>query len=412
MNFVTAKCPQCDGDLQLDDEKETGFCMHCGSKIVVQDAIRIVRIDNSHMIETWMKMGRSAAESNNYEEAYKYFTKVVEVDLENWNALFLKGQAAGFLSTLSNPRLDELIGGIKAANEIVDKLKIPLEESVKIKNMFAMAIYDLIEAFDNLVFNRDFANDDKFFETDWDLMCDTRTWREREISYLQKAITLIDQFTDETSIKNKAEIKQSIVISCEWICGYECYYLDFNKEHLRYFGYTAKQKKPYIDLADQMIVEIRKVIPNYWSPTDYINRLDTPETTDPRGKEKVIIEEKYGERRRSEIEATYQKQKYWEAHPEEHKAFLAEEKRKNDELEKQKNKLRIEIAEKSTQVEEMKRKSGLEIGDLRNEREKLGIFAGKQKKEIDEKINAKENDFEEFRNGLDSLKKDLQKLEE
>jgi chromosome segregation ATPase len=161
-----------------------------------------------------------------------------------------------------------------------------------------------------------------------------------------------------------------------------------------------------------MIVEIRRVILNYWSPTDYINRLDTPETIDPREKEKVIVEEKYGERRRSEIEAAYQKQKYWEAYPEEYKAFLAEEKRKKDELEKQINKLRIEIAEKSTQVEEMKIKFNLEIGDLRNEREKLGIFAGKQKKEIDEKINAKENDFEEFRNGLDNLKKYLQKLEE
>ena len=86
---------------------------------------------------------------------------------------------------------------------------------------------------------------------------------------------------------------------------------------------------------------------------------------------------------------------------------------RNDKLEKQRNILRIEIAEKTTQVEEEKRKIGLEIGDLLNERKKTGGFRRKkQKKEIDEKINAKENDIEKFRNRLDNLNKDLQKLEE
>lgn len=85
MTFVAAKCPQCGGDLQLDPEKETEFCMHCGSKIVVRDAIKAVRIDNSHMVDTWMEMGDSAAESGNNKEAY--YTKVVEAQPNNWRAI-------------------------------------------------------------------------------------------------------------------------------------------------------------------------------------------------------------------------------------------------------------------------------------------------------------------------------------
>ena len=411
MNFVAARCPQCGGDLQLDKDKETGFCMHCGSKIIVQDAIRAVRIDNSHMIETWMKMGKAAAESNNYEEAYKYFTKVVEVDLENWNALFLKGQAAGYLSTLSNPRLDELIGGIKAANEIVDKLKMPFEESVKNKNMFAMSIFELISGIDGLVFDRNFERFDKFMDTDWELMCDTRNWHEKEIIYLQKAISLIDGFTDETSLKNKVEIKQSIVTNCFWICNYEPYFLDFNKEQFRYFGYTAQQKKPFIELADQLIIEIKTEVPNYWTTGEYINRLDTPELFDPQFDKRAIAAEKQIEfARQNELEE-FKKQKYWEGHPEEYKVFLAEEKRESVLQEKQKIKLRNEIEEYSIKVEEMKRLTDLEITSLRNERDRLGFLAGKKKNEIDEKINAKVNGFAEFRIGLDNLKKELQKLE-
>ena len=63
MSFEAAKCPQCGGELQLDIEKETAFCMHCGSKIIVQEAIRAVRIDNAHMVDTWIKMGKSAFEA-------------------------------------------------------------------------------------------------------------------------------------------------------------------------------------------------------------------------------------------------------------------------------------------------------------------------------------------------------------
>ena len=107
MTFVAAKCPQCGGDLQLDPEKETGFCMHCGSKIVVRDAIKAVCIDNSHMVDTWMEMGDLAAESGNNKEAYDYYTKVVEAQPNNWRAIFKRGKAAGWQSTLVNVRLME-----------------------------------------------------------------------------------------------------------------------------------------------------------------------------------------------------------------------------------------------------------------------------------------------------------------
>lgn len=107
MTFVAARCPQCGGELQLDNQKEAGFCMHCGTKIIVQDAIRAVKIDNTHMVDKWMKMGDLAAESNNQSEAYDYYTKIAEVDPENWLALFKKGRAAGWQSTLANPRFTE-----------------------------------------------------------------------------------------------------------------------------------------------------------------------------------------------------------------------------------------------------------------------------------------------------------------
>lgn len=44
MSFVDAKCTSCGEELRLDDSVETGFCMYCGNKIAVQDAIELRNI--------------------------------------------------------------------------------------------------------------------------------------------------------------------------------------------------------------------------------------------------------------------------------------------------------------------------------------------------------------------------------
>jgi tetratricopeptide (TPR) repeat protein len=138
MPFVAAKCPQCGGDLQLDNEMETGFCMHCGSKIIVHEAIRAVRVDNTHMIDTWMKMGDLAAESQNLSEAYEYYTKVVEVQPDNYWAIYKKGKAAGWQSTLANVRFTESAVCFAKAIELAlenDKEQLKKDSTEEIKKL-------------------------------------------------------------------------------------------------------------------------------------------------------------------------------------------------------------------------------------------------------------------------------------
>lgn len=126
MDFVAANCPKCGGNLQLDPEKELGFCMHCGTKIVIQEAIRAVRVDNSHLIDTWMEMADMAAKSGNNQEAYAYYTRVLESQPNNWKAYFGKGKAAGWESTLANPRL------LEAANNFAKAIiTIPQDDEEK-----------------------------------------------------------------------------------------------------------------------------------------------------------------------------------------------------------------------------------------------------------------------------------------
>jgi len=44
MGYVAARCPNCAGDLQLDDKMEKGYCSHCGTPIYFKDAVQRIKI--------------------------------------------------------------------------------------------------------------------------------------------------------------------------------------------------------------------------------------------------------------------------------------------------------------------------------------------------------------------------------
>jgi len=86
-------CPQCNGDVVLDDEQEFGFCKYCGTKVqnIKKDRVKLtgkVKIDISDNIEKMLKLARRAKESNDYENAEKYYSQILLDNPNNWEAQF------------------------------------------------------------------------------------------------------------------------------------------------------------------------------------------------------------------------------------------------------------------------------------------------------------------------------------
>ena len=106
MEFKSAKCPSCFGELQVPDNKDFVICMYCGTNIKVRDSIKIVYDAN---LPNWFKIANSARDSGQYEEAYEYYNKILEIDSDNSDAWFGKGIAAGYMSTLYNIRINEMM---------------------------------------------------------------------------------------------------------------------------------------------------------------------------------------------------------------------------------------------------------------------------------------------------------------
>ncbi len=108
VEFITAKCPNCGGDLRLPDDKKQVKCMYCNFDIIVHDAVNAAQVN----VENLLRLGTSAQEVQNYQEAYDYFTKALEYDADNYLAQFGKGFCAAKLSTPEKFRFDELKTGI------------------------------------------------------------------------------------------------------------------------------------------------------------------------------------------------------------------------------------------------------------------------------------------------------------
>ena len=112
-------CELCGGNNLI---KENGFftCQHCGTKYTLEEARKMmiegtvqvagtVRVDNSGKIGNFLMMANSAFSVENYKEAEEYANKVIEIDPHNSEAWYIKGKAAGWLSTLGKIRLSESV---------------------------------------------------------------------------------------------------------------------------------------------------------------------------------------------------------------------------------------------------------------------------------------------------------------
>ena len=154
MPLVPAKCTNCGGDIQLDESKEKGFCLHCGSQVIVQDAIKkmqvqvegVVQVEGIAKAEGLLKIAKDTYDDGNHEAAYDLFTKVLTLDPTNEIAQLYRGLSAGWMSTLKSPRYSESINAAKRAIESAYASKGPTDEFYAFTNLVLVENNKIINA--------------------------------------------------------------------------------------------------------------------------------------------------------------------------------------------------------------------------------------------------------------------------
>jgi len=91
MKLVAAKCPNCGANIDVDKDSDTTKCEYCKSKIIVEDAIKKIKVELSGEVEIsnfanfdkLLILGNRNYEDGDYEQALKYYQRALELEPEN-----------------------------------------------------------------------------------------------------------------------------------------------------------------------------------------------------------------------------------------------------------------------------------------------------------------------------------------
>lgn len=90
MKIIALKCPNCNADIELDQDREFGFCNYCGTKIMIADAVQkvsgTVNINRSSEINNILKRAKDYEGRQMLDEAEKYYDRALDIDMDNQEA--------------------------------------------------------------------------------------------------------------------------------------------------------------------------------------------------------------------------------------------------------------------------------------------------------------------------------------
>lgn len=84
MSIVALICPQCGGEISIDNERDFGFCSYCGTKIVLNNDEVVINLsvsqENPVTKESLFERAEIFLADGNYSEAEEYYNKVLDID--------------------------------------------------------------------------------------------------------------------------------------------------------------------------------------------------------------------------------------------------------------------------------------------------------------------------------------------
>lgn len=435
-------CELCEGTV-FDKVDGRFVCKGCGTSYSAEEArgmMREVEGDepvatgapvmpqanpNQQQLDNILMLATSSYEADNEAEAEKYCNQAIVLDAMCYKAWFLKGKAIGWQSKLSNNRMEEAAHSFCKAIDFApedekDDLKEQAAEELKKLGLACISLRkenfmgspgdSELNGFENdrvvlfnalkVLLNHGNAVDipDGFLEEVANMMNEAAVgalhwlrdiWNKADHPSDEDFSTYVDWLGNIESL-----IRQAIDVSDD----------DDEEDIIRYKNLAIVLEEPigqhsYKQYWDSYRGEYR------WTPSRSLNdtAVSFRKIEAKLAREKAALLEmrvankKAAEARKAEEEKKARIDAYWAAHSEEKAALEAEKK----ELTEKSTALGKEIAEIDSQIsaldpngkvpsEEEKSKLEDEIRELSNRRAKLGLFAGKEKKQINEDIAALE----------------------
>ncbi len=430
-------CELCDC---MEFTKDGGMfiCQGCGTKYTLEEAKAMMKevegdapavttasapAAGNQQIDNLLLLATNAYDADNYQEAESYCNRVIELDVSNFKAWFLKGRAIGWSSKINNVRFEEAAHSFCKAldfapEEEKDSLKEQASEELKKLGIALIALRKqrfsgspdteelngfnkdrlaLINALTVLLSHGNFIGiPDGYLEEIASLMNQAGV---AALTMAQTAWAKLDHPTDKDLstyldwVGNCAELfRQAIAVSDD----------DDEADIIRY-------KNLKIALEDPIEKYSQKYEWNSWTSSyEYVqSRSLTAEAKASRRKEMAdcdaqikVIESKIAAKKAKEAAQKEKERKarieaYWAEHTEERDKLLARKKKLTDKKAEFTAELDA-VSDTRAELENEKAQptpTGAEVRKLRSQmndliikRDGLGLFAIKEKKQINEEL--------------------------
>lgn len=455
-------CELCEG---TEFTKEGGFfvCHGCGTKYSLEEAKSMMREvegeaapvvgaapvaavpmgnPNQAQIDNILVLATTAYEAQNYAEAENYCNRAIELDAMCYKAWNLKGKAVGWQSKIDNLRIEEAAHSFCKAIDFA-----PEEEKEELKNQAVEELKRLGLALISLRKQRFSGSPDKKelngFDSDRKVLTDSLL----VLLSHGNAVGMPEGYLDEiATMMNQAAVAALNMARQAWKKVEHANYNDWqtylgwcsNIEELIRKSIKASDSDDESDIVryENLAIVLEEPIDSCsWKrewvsyASEYrwfkdkvladsaksVRRKEAQEARDKaKALKKAVEEKKAAEAKKAAEEKAARIEAYWAAHAEE-KAALEEEKKQ---LSEKKTALDTEIAGLDSEISAGRAEEKApvpseaetdrlkdQIRDLEKRRAGLGMFSGKEKKQITEEIATLQGRIDSLKGKIDGEKK-------
>ncbi len=213
MKLVEIICSNCGATAPVPADGSMVKCMFCGTSIQFIKP-KSDKGDANPQVESLLTLAESANEAENYEEAYSYYNRVLEIDATHPKAWLGKGLSAVWQSTLAKSRTSEMLPAFKNAM----KNSSSNEQSVEILTEIAEGAGFAYTALCNLA-----ANHVKEYGTDYaiETVIPSRSHlaegRQYITKFIEEYVAMFDWIGDEIQkVEEQTEIEQDLYLPMDY----------------------------------------------------------------------------------------------------------------------------------------------------------------------------------------------------
>lgn len=397
-------CEMCGG---TDLVKQDGVfvCQSCGTKYSVEEARKMmveiegtvevtgtVKVDNTESVEKYIALAENACDGQNYEDCERYAKRALEIDGDNAQAWYLVGVSTAWQSKSADLRIKESIAAWKKALE-----NVPEEQLDEMADNIARA-YDAVSYAIMMLYLKQQAESSSI-QVQQSYIQKIMVYKDNYVNEcLQLSLSYISRqgknspFEGEARGVTLAMWNESLAIQeremialCRQNKGLSRL-TSITQERLATCASLAHEVPAIVKEEDQLaaidaciplLQHVRSALIDSGFPAQKMIDQFIAQTRNIRDETEAALEKQKEKKRQKNIE------KYWANHPDEKTQLETERQQLEAKL--------VQIEQDIGQLPESRERDELnaDVVLLREEKESLGFFKGKEKNELRAQIKDK-----------------------